>query len=37
MLTRECGQYFELYSSQAVMQASGMLSDLKLGQYTKRE
>ncbi|PCH43920.1 peptide transporter MTD1 [Wolfiporia cocos MD-104 SS10] len=27
--------YFELYSSQALVQATSMLSDLKLGQYTK--
>ncbi|KAI0730217.1 OPT oligopeptide transporter [Fomitopsis betulina] len=31
----QANMYFELYSSQAVLQASGMLSDLKLGQYTK--
>ncbi|KAH9842362.1 OPT oligopeptide transporter [Rhodofomes roseus] len=27
--------YFELYSSQSLIQAASMLSDLKLGQYTK--
>ncbi|KZT67204.1 peptide transporter MTD1 [Daedalea quercina L-15889] len=31
----QANMYFELYSSQAVLQASSMLSDLKLGQYTK--
>jgi len=31
----QANMYFELYSSQALTQASGMLSDLKLGQYTK--
>ncbi|KAH9924915.1 OPT oligopeptide transporter [Fomitopsis serialis] len=32
----QANMYFELYSSQAILQASSMLSDLKLGQYTKR-
>ncbi|PCH41996.1 peptide transporter MTD1 [Wolfiporia cocos MD-104 SS10] len=31
----QANMYFELYSSQALNQASTMLSDLKLGQYTK--
>lgn len=32
-----CIQYFELYSSQTLVQAASMLGDLKLGQYTKRK
>ncbi|KZT74165.1 OPT superfamily oligopeptide transporter [Daedalea quercina L-15889] len=31
----QANMYFELYSSQALVQAASMLSDLKLGQYTK--
>ncbi|KAH9830857.1 OPT oligopeptide transporter [Rhodofomes roseus] len=31
----QANMYFELYSSQAILQATSMLSDLKLGQYTK--
>lgn len=31
----QANMYFELYSSQALTQASSMLSDLKLGQYMK--
>lgn len=31
----QANMYFELYSSQSLIQAASMLSDLKLGQYTK--
>jgi len=31
----QANMYFELYSSRALTQATAMLSDLKLGQYTK--
>ncbi|PCH42585.1 OPT oligopeptide transporter [Wolfiporia cocos MD-104 SS10] len=31
----QANMYFELYSSQPLVQAASMLSDLKLGQYTK--
>jgi hypothetical protein len=31
----QANMYFELYSGTALKQAAGMLSDLKLGQYTK--
>ncbi|CCM04119.1 uncharacterized protein FIBRA_06280 [Fibroporia radiculosa] len=31
----QANMYFELYSSQSLTQAQAMLSDLKLGQYTK--
>ncbi|CCM02024.1 uncharacterized protein FIBRA_04100 [Fibroporia radiculosa] len=31
----QANMYFELYSSQTLVQAAGMLGDLKLGQYTK--
>ncbi|PCH44089.1 peptide transporter MTD1, partial [Wolfiporia cocos MD-104 SS10] len=31
----QANMYFELYSSQSLTQAAGMLGDLKLGQYTK--
>lgn len=32
----QANMYFELYSSNTLGQAAGLLSDLKLGQYTKR-
>lgn len=31
----QANMYFELYSSRALTQATGLLADLKLGQYTK--
>jgi hypothetical protein len=33
----QANMYFELYSSNTLKQAVGLLSDLKLGQYTKRK